>query len=124
MNDRINNINNIVDKFILNDNNFNKLLDEYREELEYYEHVDTLEMFSLLTLKGSMKYINKYDKKLRSGGLLVKIYKNNNNLWYGIIKKIDGKKYYIPFDKNYIFYLKTKEELFKNSLKCFLTNFN
>ena len=123
MNDRINNINKIIDEFI-NYDKINDIIKEYKNDLEYYEYIDTVENFSLLSLKGSMKYINKYDKKIRSGGLLVKIYKNYNNNWFGIIKKINGKKYHISYNNNYIFYLKTKDELFKKSLECFLSNYN
>jgi hypothetical protein len=123
MNDRIDNINKIIDEFV-NYDKINDLIKEFKNELEYYEYIDTVDNFSLLSLKGSMKYINKYDKKIRTGGLLIKIYKNDNNHWFGIIKKINGKRYHISFNNNYIFYLKTKDELFKKSLECFLSNYN
>jgi hypothetical protein len=122
MNTRINNINNMIDNIIKNDT-FNNLLKKYKNELEFYEYIDNIDKFSTLSLKGSLRFINKYDKNIRMGGLLIKIYKNNNNNWFGIIKHITGKKYYIAFDKNYIFYLKTKDELFRKSLECFLFNY-
>ena len=87
-----------------------------------YDQINLLEEFSLLTLRGSMRYVNKYDKKLRTGGLLVKIYKNEQNKkWYGVILK-SKKMYYVSFDSNYIFYMASQDELLSESLKCFISD--
>jgi cyclopropane fatty-acyl-phospholipid synthase-like methyltransferase len=96
---RLKNINDIVDKYITNDI-IDDLLDKYKFELEDYNYINSISIFSTLSLRGSLKYINKYDKQLRSGGLLIKIY-NDNNEWIAIIKKISGKIYYVKFSKNY-----------------------
>ena len=66
---------NLVDTLLPNDN-ISKIIDKYKDELTNYSYVDTVGKFSLLELKGSIKYINKYDKELRNGGLVTKIYKN------------------------------------------------
>lgn len=101
----------------------NELVKKYSSELRYYKHIDTVEEFSLLNLKGSIKYINKYDKKLRKGGLLVKIYQDiQTKKWIGVIKK-SNKKYYINYDSNYIFYMGTQDERLNDSLQCFISDF-
>ena len=99
----------------------NTIIKNYSSELKHYKYIETVEEFSLLSLRGSMKYINKFDKKLRSGGLLVKIYKNNENKWIGVIKKLK-KMYYVSFDSNYIFYMATQDERLSDSLKCFISD--
>lgn len=122
MNNRLNIINNIVDNYIINDN-MDNLLKKYKDDLEHYIYIDSVDIFSTLHLRGSLKYINKYNKKLKQGGLLIKIYQSNNE-WIGIIKKISGKKYYIKFSKNYIFYLENKSKIFRKSLEYFISQYN
>jgi cyclopropane fatty-acyl-phospholipid synthase-like methyltransferase len=123
-NDRLKEIDDLIDKLIPNDY-INQLINKYREELKHYTYIDSVGMFSTLKLKGSMKYINKYDKKLRYGGLLIKIYQKLDK-WYGIIKKSDNTKYYISFNSNYIFYCENIGEIhnleFRDSLKFFITD--
>ena len=102
LSDRLREIDEYVDNIKPNDY-INEIIKMYKYDLKHYKYIETVEEFSLLTLRGSMRYINKYDKKLRTGGLLVKIYKNNEK-WYGVIKKFK-KMYYINFDSNYIFYM-------------------
>jgi len=121
LSDRLKEIDEYVD--IIKPNDYiNEIIEKFKSELNYYKYIETVEEFSLLTLKGSMKYVNKYDKKIRFGGLLVKIYKNEiNKKWYGIIKKLK-KMYYISFDSNYIFYRENQNELLTESLKCFISD--
>jgi len=121
LSDRLKEIDEYVDAVKPNDY-INTLINTYSTELKHFKYIETVEEFSLLTLCGSMKYINKYDKKLRSGGLLVKIYKNNENKWIGVIKKLK-KMYYISFDSNYIFYMATQDERLCDSLKCFISDY-
>jgi len=121
MNKRLELINNFVDKHIINDV-LNNLLIKYENELDTYNYIETVDDFSVLTLRGSMKYINKYDKELRNGGLLIKIFKNNEE-WIGVIKKSLDKKYYVKFSKNYIFYKENKNKLFKKSLQNLILQF-
>ena len=65
------NINNIIDDLIL----------KYNDNIKDYSYIKSLDEFINLPLKGPLKYINKYDGRLRSGGLLIKIYLKNNK-WY------------------------------------------
>jgi len=124
LNDRLKEIDELVDKLKPNDY-INKLKKQYHEELKHYKYICTVEEFSILKLKGSMRYINKFDKKLRYGGLLIKIYKKDLK-WYGIIKKNDNTKNYVSFDSNYIFYCQDIGEIhnleFRESLKFFVTD--
>jgi hypothetical protein len=118
--DRLNEIDEYVDT--VKTDYIHTLIKTYSSDLKYYKYIDTVEEFSLLNLKGSIKYINKFDKKLRSGGLLVKIYKDEKTKkWIGIIKK-SNKKYYISYDSNYIFYMETQDVRLSDSLKCFVTD--
>ncbi len=121
LSDRLKEIDEYVDKVKPTDY-INKLINLYPTDLKYYKYIETVEEFSILSLKGSIKYINKYDKKLRNGGLLVKIYKDEKNgKWIGVIKK-SNKKYYINYDSNYIFYMRTQDERLNDSLKCFISD--
>jgi len=122
LNDRQKEIDSLIDELIPNDN-INELIKKYHVELESYNYINNVVDFSLLKLRGSMKYINRYDKKLRYGGLLIKIYEKNGK-WHGIIKKINNKKYYISFDNNYIFYLESKEDTLRDWAELFITEFN
>ena len=124
LNDRQKEIEQLVDELVPNDY-INELINKYSSDLEYYTYIDSVSIFSTLKLKGSMKYINKYDKKIRYGGLLIKIYQKLGK-WYGVIKKSDGTKYYISFNSNYIFYCENIGEIhnknFRNGLEFFITD--
>lgn len=124
LNDRLAEIDRLVDELIPVDY-IDKLKQQFQEELEHYKYIETVEEFSILRLKGSMRYINKYDKKLRYGGLLIKIYQKHGS-WYAVIKKTDGTKYYVSFDSNYIFYCENPGEIynqkFSNDLRFFITD--
>ena len=95
------------------------IINKYKDELADYDYIDTPELFSTLRLKGSMRYINKFDKNLRTGGLLVKIY-NKNGKWIGVILQ-NNKKYYVSFDANYIFYRNNKSESVRDWADYFIT---
>ena len=99
------------------------LIDKYK--LKEYKYINSLEEFSLLPLRGSMKYINKFTNEFKTGGLLTKIYKNNNK-WFAIIKKPNNKTYTISFNSNHIFYLdcKTRNSKIRTILDSFLENVN
>jgi len=123
LNDRLKEIDQMVDELMPNDY-INQIIKKYSDELEYYSYIDSVEEFSTLKLKGSIKYINKYDKKLRYGGLLIKIYQKLGK-WYAIIKKSNESKYYVSFNSNYIFYCENIGEIhnknLRNQLEHFLT---
>jgi len=119
LNQRLKSIDEFVDNNILKDT-IDNLINKYSYELEDYEYIDSEGLFSTLTLKGSMKYINRYDKKLRTGGLLIKIYQKKNQ-WYAIIKNVFGKKFYISFNLNYIFYTESKPTLIRSWANYFVS---
>ena len=70
-----------------------------------------------------MRYINKFSKELRYGGLLVKIYEKNN-FYFAMIKKMNGKIYHVSYNNNFIFYMKSSNDSFRDSLSCFISDFD
>ena len=116
LNDRLKEIDSIVDSIIPNDY-INTLITKYN--LHDFDYIDSMELFSTLKLRGTMKYINKFDKKLRSGGFLIKIFQKNGK-WFAIIMQ-GQKKYYVSFDANYIFYLNSKQDLIRNWADFFIS---
>ena len=118
-NDRLKEIDEMVNKLKLDDN-ISKLIDKYKYDLDCYDYIDNVDTFSTLRMRGTIKYINKYDQKLRVGGLLVKIYNKNNN-WYCVLLQPD-KKYHVSFNSNYIFYLGNKDENIRKWAEYFISN--
>ena len=117
-NNKFKNIDNIINNYI--PNIIDILINKYSEELKYYEYIETIISFSLLPLRGSMKYINKYDGNLRAGGLLIKIYKKDNN-WIAIIKQMSGKRYNVSFKSNHIFYTECRTDSLRDWAECFIS---
>ena len=117
-NERLKEISDIVD-ILLPKNDLNDMIRKYEVDLKDFDYIDTVENFSILSLKVTMRYINKTDKKLRSGGLLVKIYMQDNK-WYAKIKQYD-KFYDISYNSNYIFYLNNKSNLLRQWADIFVT---
>ena len=112
---------NDIDELLMNrENNINKLMNKYSNELIGYKYIEHLDEFSILKLKGNIRYINKYDEVLKMGGHLIKII-NNNNIWYALLLQ-PNKKYYVSFSSNYIFYQVSKEEQFRKWAECFITD--
>ena len=120
MNNRLNEIDNMI-KELMPNNYINNIINKYKTELDNYKYIDNIIDFSLLPLKGSIRYLNKYDLNLRYGGLLIKVYEKNNK-WYGLIKKNNNKRYNVLFDNNYIFYRDTNSNKLINWGKCFLSD--
>ena len=102
---------------------FNDIIIKYQNELEDYTYIENLTDFALLSVKGSLRYINKYSKELRFGGLLIKIYEKYGN-YFAIVKKMNGKKYHISFNNNFIFYKKNSNDKFRDSLKYFISEYD
>jgi cyclopropane fatty-acyl-phospholipid synthase-like methyltransferase len=117
-NERLKEISDIVD-ILLPNNDINIILKKYETDLQDFDYIDTVEKFSILSLKGTMRYINKIDKKLRTGGLLVKIFMKDKK-WYAKIKQYD-KFYDISYNSNYIFYLNNKSNLIRQWADLFVT---
>ena len=104
------------------DDYINTIINKY--ELQDYKYIDSVEAFSLLRLRGAIKYVNKYDQKLRYGGLVVKIYKREQNQqWYCIILK-ENKKYYVSYNSNYIFYMESKQDALLDWASCFISDYD
>ncbi len=110
---------NIIDNLLFDKNIYN-IKKKYKEELKGYDYINTISWFSTLELKGSMRYVNKYDNELRFGGLLIKI-TNKNNKWIAKIKKSDNKIYNVSYDNNYIFYNNMKTNL-RDWAQCFISD--
>lgn len=121
LNNRLKEIDEFVDNFLPN-TPIKNIMSKYNVELSEYEYIESLDIFSTLTLKGSLRYINKFDNKLRFGGMLMKIYQKKDNKWYAAIKNIKGQKYYVSFDANYIFYKKTNYDERVDLLKVFMSD--
>jgi|UniRef100_A0A6C0EBJ3 hypothetical protein len=115
---RINEINSLIDNYV--PNSITILKEKYSNELDNYKYIETIEEFSLLKLRGSLKYINKYDGNLRAGGLLIKIYKKDNN-WIAIIKQMSGKRYNVSFKSNHIFYTECRTDSLRDWAECFIS---
>ena len=116
---RLKDIDNLINKLKPIDS-INELIKKY--ELQDYKYIESVNDFSILPLTGSLRYINKYTREIRYGGLLIKIYEKNNK-WYGIIKKVSGKKYHISFNSNYIFYLEPRKNLLREWASNFITEY-
>lgn len=102
---------------------FNDIILKYQHELSDYQYIELLGDFSVLPLKGSIRYINKYSKELRFGGLLIKIYEKYGS-YFAILKKMNGKKYHVSFNNNFIFYKKSSDDNFRDSLKYFISDYD
>ena len=93
LNDRLKYIDMFVDNIIPNDY-INIIIKKYKKELLDYTYIDSIAMFSTLKLKGSMRYINKYDlsnpKKLND--YLVK------HKLYSYFHENRDKQHFIAFD--------------------------
>ena len=120
-NKRLKEIDEYVDS-VKPDDYINTIINKY--ELQDYKYIDSVEAFSLLRLRGTIKYVNKYDQKLRYGGLVVKIYKREQNQqWYCIIIK-ENKKYYVSYNSNYIFYMESKQDALLDWASCFISDYD
>ena len=111
----------MVDRLMKHDL-MNDIIEKHKDELLDFTYIKTVEEFSVLEIKGVIRYINKYDKILRYGGLCIKIYEKGDD-WIGVILKYN-KKYYVSFKNNYIFYLDSKDKLIRNYLDVFVTDFD
>jgi hypothetical protein len=122
MNKRLKDIENSLNNLnISSKTNLDNLQKKYKNELLDYNLINSLAEFSTLQLKGTIRYINKYSEQLRYGGLLIKIYnKKFTDDWYAIILKPNNKRYNVPFNNNYIFYKKTKEDDFRDWADLFI----
>ena len=118
-NKRLKEIDDYVDS-VKPDDYINTIINKY--DLKDYKYIDSVGAFSLLRLRGTIKYVNKYDQKLRYGGLVVKIYKREQNQqWYCIIIK-ENKKYYVSYNSNYIFYMESKQDALLDWANCFISD--
>jgi hypothetical protein len=96
---------------------------KYANELKYYDFINNQFDFLALPLRGSVKYINKYDGQLRKGGLLIKILNENDKL-FCLIKHPTNKIYKVSYSNNLIYYCKNKNDKLRNWIDCFITDLN
>lgn len=77
----------------------------YEEELLDYKYIHTIDEFKTMSRGGIIKVISLKDEKLKKGGVILDIKKNNKNKWYVLVgitnRNILWKIY---FDDNYIFF--------------------
>jgi len=77
----------------------------YEEELLDYKYIHTIDEFKTMSKGGIIKVISLKDEKLKKGGVILDIKKNNKNKWYVLVgitnRNILWKIY---FDDNYVFF--------------------
>jgi len=77
----------------------------YEEELLDYKYIHNIEEFKTMSRGGTIKVISMKDEKLKKGGIILDIKKNNKNKWYVLVgitnRNILWKIY---FDDNYVFF--------------------
>lgn len=84
---------------------------KYREKLLDYNYIHTLQDFSLIAKGGFIKPISIYTEELKSGGIIIKIDKEDDK-WYALLATFSqykgisySKKFWkVYFDNNYIFH--------------------
>jgi hypothetical protein len=106
---------------IMFDNKIKNLKKKYNDELQGFKFIDNLIDFSLLELQGILRYINKTNDELKFGGILIKIYKKDNN-YYAIVKNKYNKLFHVSYNNNYIFYSKNRDNTIKDGLKKLLSD--
>ena len=99
-----------------------ELEEKYKEELKHYLYISKVEDFINLPLKGSIRYINRRTKELKFGGLVTKIYQDQKKHWMCVIIKPDRTKYYVSFNNNYIYYMKSSQDRFDDWANVFVSN--
>lgn len=99
-----------------------ELEEKYKEELKNYSYISKVEDFANLTLKGSIRYINRRTRELKYGGLLTKIYQDKNKHWMCVIIKPDKTKYYVSYNNNFMYYIKSSQDRFDDWTSVFMTN--
>jgi hypothetical protein len=82
----------------------------YKNELEDYKHIKTINELYNLKSAGYIRYIN-LDGKLKYGGILLKVFKSENEIeFYNknliLIQNTNNKKWTVSWENNYIFYKK------------------
>ena len=91
--------------------------EKYNEELQDYNYIHTIDEFKKINKGGVIKIISLKDEKLKKGGIILDIKKNNKNKWYALVgitnRNILWKIY---FDDNYVFF-RESYTVFKNNEK-------
>jgi ligand-binding sensor domain-containing protein len=117
MKDRLKEINDIIDSIKSPKEykqDIQKKMDDfyvlYKNELEDYKHVKTIDDLYNLKSAGYIRYID-LDGKLKYGGILLKVFKSDNEIeFYNknliLIQNTNNKKWTISWENNYIFYKK------------------
>ena len=77
-------------------------------DLYGYNYLHTIEQLKIMKKGGLIKPISIYSEILSSGGILIKVDKDDNNKYFALLtviyKNSPPKFWKVYFDKNYIFY--------------------
>ena len=114
----------VLDKLLAEcfiDDGRKEIEEKYKEELKHYKFISSLDEFIKLPLKGSIRYVNKRTKELKFGGLLTKIYKNQEGNWQCAIMKSNRKMYYVGYKSNFIYYIKSSEDRMSDWANIFIS---
>ena len=106
MDKRLKEIDNILST--LKDNKLNLYLETYKEELNDYKYIESLDELYNLKSAGYIRYIN-LEGDLKFGGILIKVFKSEDKEEFRkknliLIQNSNNQKWVISWEKNYIFY--------------------
>jgi hypothetical protein len=89
-------------------------------DLSQFELIDTVEKFSILPAKGRVIYINRYTEEKKIGGMLIKVFKENDR-WYCLL--LNNKKFYkVSYNSNHIYYKGNTYHIFRQYITDFVSN--
>ena len=107
MNKRLKEIDDILESIEPN-NKINNYLEIYKNELQDYKYVNSLEELYDLKSAGYIRYIN-LNGELKFGGILIKVFESENKDEFNkknliLLQNSNSNKWVISYERNYIFY--------------------
>lgn len=107
MNKRLKEIDDILESIEPN-NKINNYLEIYKNELQDYKYVNSLEELYDLKSAGYIRYIN-LNGELKFGGILIKVFESENKDEFNkknliLLQNSNNNKWVISYERNYIFY--------------------
>ena len=107
MNKRLKEIDDILES-IEPTNKINNYLEIYKNELQDYKYVNSLEELYDLKSAGYIRYIN-LNGELKFGGILIKVFESENKDEFNkknliLLQNSNNNKWVISYERNYIFY--------------------
>ena len=115
MNNRLKDIDNLVESFFPQKDYENKIKEKveeyhtkYKKELENYKYISSKEELNQLKLAGYIRYFDKNDN-LKFGGILIKVFENETDDIHKkrtliLLQNTEGNKWTISWENNMIFY--------------------